>query len=61
MEYFFPVASVISFIVLFLLIRKDKNEDGSLTKKGWKKFWAALIVLFLASIAFLFISDFVVD
>ncbi|HLR54288.1 MAG TPA: hypothetical protein VK078_06125 [Pseudogracilibacillus sp.] len=55
MQYFFPVGFVIGVIVLYLVIRKDKNKDGSLTKKGWKKFWIAWIVLFLAITASVFI------
>lgn len=57
MQYFFPIAFVVSFIFLALLVRKDKNKDGTITKKGWKKFWLAGVVIFILVNIVLFITE----
>ncbi|MFC0612796.1 DUF3976 domain-containing protein [Scopulibacillus daqui] len=39
------------FILLYLFIRKDFNQDKSLTKKGFIKLMTVLVIVFIGTVA----------
>ncbi|MEK4966997.1 hypothetical protein MKX29_04750 [Cytobacillus sp. FSL R7-0696] len=48
MNVFFPfLVFMIAFLSIVFLIRKDKNEQKLLTKRGWVKFSLLLAVIFV--------------
>ncbi|RWZ55127.1 DUF3976 domain-containing protein [Halobacillus fulvus] len=48
MEWFFPVMFLVSFAVVYVSLRKD-TKGNSMTKKGFYKLLAFLVVIFLIS------------
>ncbi|WP_407270566.1 hypothetical protein [Radiobacillus sp. PE A8.2] len=56
-QYFFPIMFVVSFIAIFLVIRKDTNEDKSLTKKGFIKLIVMIVIIFLSAFSIVFLTN----
>ncbi|MEA1854544.1 DUF3976 domain-containing protein [Cytobacillus sp. FSL M8-0252] len=53
MNVFFPfLVFMIAFLSIAFLIRKDKNEQKKLTKRGWVKFGLLLAVVFVLVASF---------
>ncbi|WP_152525498.1 DUF3976 domain-containing protein [Sediminibacillus terrae] len=48
-SWFFPLAFIIGFPLLYFFIRNDVNEDKALTKKGFIKLGSFLLIIFLGA------------
>lgn len=58
MDNFFPfIIFIIAFLSIAFLVRKEKDEQKILTKKGWAKLSLSLIIVFVLVASFVFLSN----
>ncbi|MBD7938983.1 MULTISPECIES: DUF3976 domain-containing protein [Cytobacillus] len=58
MNAFFPfVVFMIAFLSIAILVRKDKDEQKILTKRGWVKLGLSLAVVFVLVASFVVLSN----
>lgn len=54
---FSHLLSLIAFLSIAILVRKDKDEQKILTKRGWVKLGLSLAVVFVLVASFVVLSN----
>lgn len=55
-KYFLFAVMIVGFLVSFIITRKDKDANNSLTKKGVIKLMGLFVVIFLVVVVFVVVS-----